>query len=107
MNPETLIEVAACKKVLDELGVFGIKLTSPGTNGMPDRMFLIPGGCPVLVEFKRPGAQPEPLQKYTHELLQKLQYRIEVFDNVEDCFNCICRALETKRLSKESPEVPT
>lgn len=102
MNPETLIEVTACKKVLDELGVFSIKLTSPGTNGMPDRIFLIPGGKPLLIEFKDTGKEPEPLQTYTHNLLRQLGYNIEVHDNVIDAFNAVHKALHTAQAATGS-----
>lgn len=102
---EKLIEKDACDKVLDELGVFGIKLVSPGRRGYPDRMFLVPGGKPVMVEFKQLGEKPDPLQHYVHDTLRKLGYHIEVFDNVEDCFNCIRAALHTAQVSNHSHQV--
>ena len=39
------------------------KLVSPGTNGMPDRMVLLPGCRIGFVEVKAPGQKPRPLQQ--------------------------------------------
>ena len=105
MNPETIIETTACRRILDYLGVFGAKLTSPGTNGMPDRMFFIPGGKPLLIEFKDVGKEPEPLQEYTHNWLRKLGYHIEVCDNVDDAFNAVRKALDSSQVSAHRRQV--
>ena len=37
------------------------KLVSPGTDGMPDRMILLPGCRIGFVEVKAPGKKPRPL----------------------------------------------
>ena len=38
------------------------KLVSPGFDGMPDRLVLLPGGKIGFVEVKVPGKEPRPLQ---------------------------------------------
>lgn len=38
------------------------KLVSPGMDGMPDRMVLLPGGRMAFAELKAPGRKPRPLQ---------------------------------------------
>ena len=38
------------------------KLVSPGFDGMPDRMVLLPNGRICFVEVKAPGEKPRPLQ---------------------------------------------
>ena len=38
------------------------KLVSPGTDGMPDRMVLLPDSHMGFVEVKAPGEKPRPLQ---------------------------------------------
>ena len=37
------------------------KLVSPGFDGMPDRMVLMPEGRIAFVEVKAPGEKPRPL----------------------------------------------
>ena len=38
------------------------KLVSPGTDGMPDRLVLLPGAHIGFVEVKAPGKEPRPLR---------------------------------------------
>lgn len=100
---ESTIERRACQRVLKELGVRSVKFVTPGDTGYPDRIFWIPGGKPLFIEFKVPGAEPRPKQIYIHELLRKLGYQVEVCDNEEDTVKIVKAAtLEATRLSKES-----
>lgn len=66
-----------------QLGITGSKLKIVGDDGYPDRIFWIPGGKPLFIEFKRPGEEPRPKQVYVHNMLRKLGYFVEVCDNVE------------------------
>ena len=53
-------------KAVKTAGGIAQKLTSPGFDGMPDRMVLMPGGCIGFVEVKAPGEKPRPLQLSRH-----------------------------------------
>ena len=59
------------------------KLISPGTDGMPDRMVLLPEGRISFVEVKAPGQKPRPLQVRRHEQLRQLGFRVAVLDDPE------------------------
>ena len=59
------------------------KLVSPGFDGMPDRIVLLPKGRMAFVEVKAPGERPRPLQMARHRLLRRLGFRVYVLDNVE------------------------
>ncbi|MCR5262976.1 MAG: VRR-NUC domain-containing protein [Clostridiales bacterium] len=59
------------------------KLVSPGFDGMPDRMVLLPGGKLTFVEVKAPGKVPRPLQVVRHRQLRALGFRVYVIDSVE------------------------
>lgn len=59
------------------------KWISPGFDGMPDRIVLLPGGRMGFVEVKAPGKKPRPLQASRHELLKRLGYRVYVLDRPE------------------------
>ena len=59
------------------------KLTSPGFDGMPDRLVLLPKGKFGFVEVKAPGEKPRPLQIARHELLRKLGFKVYVLDDIE------------------------
>ncbi len=45
-------------KAVKAIGGICPKLVSPGTDGMPDRMVLLPGGHIGFVEVKAPGQKP-------------------------------------------------
>ena len=60
------------------------KLTSPGTDGMPDRMVLLPGGHIGFVEVKAPGQKPRPLQIARHRYLTQLGFKVYVLDRAGD-----------------------
>lgn len=59
------------------------KLVSPGTDGMPDRMVLLPDSHMGFVEVKAPGERPRPLQQRRHEQLRELGYKVSVLDDPE------------------------
>ena len=59
------------------------KFVSPGMDGMPDRLVLLPGARLAFVEVKAPGKKPRPLQLHRHEQLRALGFRVYVLDSVE------------------------
>lgn len=58
------------------------KFVSPGTNGMPDRIVLLPNGKIVFVELKAPGKKPRALQLACHKKLRALGFDVFVIDNI-------------------------
>ncbi len=59
------------------------KFVSPGYDGMPDRIVLLPGGRMAFVEVKAPGKVPRPLQEARHLMLRKLGFKVFVLDRPE------------------------
>ncbi len=57
------------------------KFTSPGFDGMPDRLVLMPGGRFAFVEVKALGQKPRPLQEARHKLLHYLGFRVYILDD--------------------------
>ena len=60
------------------------KLVSPGFDGMPDRLVLLPHGKIGFVEVKAPGEKPRPIQVSRHRLLRRLGFKVYVLDDAED-----------------------
>ena len=79
---EKTIEKKLVQAVKNEGGMC-LKLVSPGTDGMPDRMVLLPEARIGFVEVKAPGAKPRPLQERRHEQLRKLGFQVSVLDDPE------------------------
>ena len=59
------------------------KFVSPGFDGVPDRIVLLPGGRIAFVEVKAPGKKPRPLQLARHALLRRLGFQVYVLDDEE------------------------
>ena len=59
------------------------KLVSPGTDGMPDRLVLLPGCRIGFAEVKAPGKEPRPLQTQRHKQLRALGFPVFVLDDPE------------------------
>ena len=59
------------------------KFVSPGFDGMPDRLVLLPGGKLAFVEVKAAGCKPRPLQESRHGMLRRLGFQVFVLDRPE------------------------
>ena len=59
------------------------KWGSPGFDGMPDRIVLLPKGKIGFVEVKSPGKKPRPLQEVRHGMLQRLGFLVFVLEEPE------------------------
>lgn len=79
---EKTIEQHLVKAVKNSGGI-APKLVSPGYDGMPDRLVLLPGGKIGFVEVKAPGKEPRPLQVARHGLLRRLGFKVYVLDDPE------------------------
>lgn len=78
---EKSIEQALVKAVKAAGGICP-KFVSPGFDGMPDRLVLLPGGAAGFVEVKAPGKKLRPLQESRHKLLRELGFRVYVVDGL-------------------------
>ena len=69
--------------VVKKLGGICPKFVSPGFDGMPDRIVLLPMGRFGFVEVKASGKKPRPIQISRHRLLQRLGFKVYVLDSEE------------------------
>ena len=68
---------------IKSMGGIAPKFVSPGYDGMPDRIVLVPGGHMAFVEVKAPGEKPRALQLARHEMLRGLGFKVYVLDDAE------------------------
>lgn len=78
---EVDIENRVCKQAERE-GWIAAKLANLGSRGWPDRWFFKPGPVIVIIEFKKPGKKPRPLQTYICNMLAELGFN--VYPGVDD-----------------------
>ena len=79
---EKAIEKRLVKSVKD-MGGIALKFISPGFDGMPDRLILLPKGKIAFVEVKAPNKMPRPLQLSRHEMLRRLGFKVYVLDDIK------------------------
>lgn len=78
-----------------------LKLNTMGRRSMPDRLFWVPGGKPVLIELKRPGFEPTKLQMNTMKKLKGLGYDVIWTDSAETAIEYLRRAMDAQTGSKK------
>ena len=83
MAAEKIIEQKLVAAVKAKGGICP-KLISPGYDGMPDRLVLLPHGRMGFVEVKAPGMEPRPLQASRHRLLRRLGFKVYVLNCQND-----------------------
>lgn len=59
------------------------KWISPGWDGVPDRIILLPGGHIAFAELKAPGKTLRTQQLYRKAQLEQLGFRVFVIDSRE------------------------
>jgi hypothetical protein len=82
-------------RAVKKMGGRAVKFMSPGFDGMPDRLVLLPGGRCGFVEVKAPGKKPRALQVVRHEMLRAWGFKVYVADakeQIEEIINDIYTA---------------
>ncbi|QMV44454.1 VRR-NUC domain-containing protein [Cohnella cholangitidis] len=59
------------------------KWVSPGNNGVPDRIVMLPNAPDIFVELKAPGKKSTALQLVQHKILRELGRPVIVIDSKE------------------------
>lgn len=81
------IESHLCRRVKNDLHGIAFKFVSPGFNGVPDRIVLVPGGRIYFVETKAPGKTLRKLQSWVCGVIEGLGFvvlRIDTKSKVDD-----------------------
>lgn len=93
---EIELEEAVCQFALEYLGVISKKLKAAGERGWPDRMFLIPGGRPLFIEFKRHDGELSHQQKIIIRRMQHYGYDVRVHDTFAEAVAAIEQACQVR-----------
>ena len=79
---EKVVEAALVKAVKEKHGL-ALKFVSPGLDGVPDRMVLLPHGKLAFVELKAPGEKMRPLQLKRKDQIEALGFRVFCIDGTD------------------------
>ena len=72
------------------------KWVSPGLDGVPDRIILLPGGRIAFAEIKSPGERPRRLQEVCIARLRRLGFTVYVIDDSGQIPGILEKAGDTK-----------
>lgn len=81
-------------KAVSTVGGLALKFTSPGFDGMPDRLVLLPEGKMFFVEVKAPGKKLRPLQIKRKGQLEALGFRVYCLDNLAQIQSILLEIME-------------
>ena len=84
-------------------GGLALKFTSPGFDGVPDRLVLFFSGKAAFVELKAPGKQMRPLQRKRRKQLEALGFPVFCVDSMEQ----IQTAIEALKEWNPGEPIPT
>lgn len=70
-------------KAVKSMGGLAPKFVSPGFDGVPDRLVLLPGGKIAFIELKAPGKNLRPLQVRRKGQLEALGFFVYCIDRPE------------------------
>ena len=70
-------------KAVRLMGGLAPKFVSPGLDGVPDRLLLLPDGRMAFAELKASGKQLRPLQIRRKRQLETLGFRVFVIDSTD------------------------
>lgn len=76
---ESTVE-AKLVKAVKSLGGLAPKFVSPGLDGVPDRLVLLPGGKIAFIELKAEGKKLRPLQVRRKRQLESLGFLVYCID---------------------------
>ena len=68
-------------QTVKSMGGLAPKFVSPGLDGMPDRIVLLPHGRLAFVEVKAHGKKPRPLQVRRKSQLESLGFSVYCLDD--------------------------
>jgi Holliday junction resolvase len=83
MGEEAKIERKLARWAKDN-GCLTYKFSSPANRGVPDRIFILPGGRVLFMELKAPGERPTALQKKHLEEIRNKGGFATWADNLEE-----------------------
>lgn len=67
-------------KAVKSMGGLAPKFISPGLDGVPDRLVLLPGGKMAFIELKAPDKKLRPLQVRRKRQLESLGFLVYCMD---------------------------
>ena len=88
-------------QAVKSMGGLAPKFTSPGFDGVPDRLVLLPGGKLAFIELKAPGKVLRPLQVRRKGQLESLGFSVYCIDSPEQIGGILSEIIGQVRLVRQ------
>ena len=83
------------------------KFVSPGSDGWPDRLVLMPGGKIAFVELKAPQGKLRPIQVQRHAQLRDLGFLVYVINDPAQIPEALELLKAKTRKKKKTDDLPS
>ena len=103
---ERFIEQRLVARVKREGGLCP-KFVSPGSDGWPDRLVLMPGGKIAFVELKAPQGKLRPIQVQRHAQLRDLGFLVYVINDPAQIPEVLELLKAKTRKKKKTDDLPS
>lgn len=77
------------RRQVESLGGLAFKFTSPGNDGVPDRLAVLPGGLIYFIELKTDRGRLSPLQVWQQDRLRQLGVNVAVIRGMDEAVEFI------------------
>lgn len=77
------------RRQVENLGGLAFKFTSPGNDGVPDRLAVLPGGLIYFIELKTDRGRLSPLQVWQQDRLRQLGVNAAVIRGMDEAVEFI------------------
>lgn len=85
---------AKLRQTIEKDGGLFFKFVSPGNDGVPDRIAILPDGQIWFVELKREGEKPTAVQKWQLEQLRKMGCNVALITGKQEARAWIREVIE-------------
>lgn len=77
------------RRQVENLGGLAFKFTSPGNDGVPDRLAVLPGGLIYFIELKTDRGRLSLLQVWQQDRLRQLGVNVAVIRGMDEAVEFI------------------
>ena len=77
------------RRQVESLGGLAFKFTSPGNDGVPDRLAVLPGGTIYFIELKTDRGRLSPIQVWQQDRLRQLGVNVAVIRGMDEAVEFI------------------
>ena len=92
------------RRQVENLGGLAFKFTSPGNDGVPDRLAVLPGGTIYFIELKTDRGRLTPIQRWQQDRLRQLGVNVAVIKGMDEAAEFIEEVRDARQFIEEVSE---